>query len=375
MTLTVGRLRPSALGIRRSGDPSPGGSAVALLICAVGFLIFPFVVPEFQLLVSISFLTFAILTVSQVHVWGFGGIFSFAQAAFYALGAYAYAVIAGNLGESVGPIVAVVAAPLVVLALAAFLGFFIFYGKMGAFLLGIVTLSFSLMLGTFLNQTGGENYHIGKVPLGGYNGINNVSPLFIGGEVAGTKTLYFLTAIVLLGGVATVSVLRFRRIGIGIRAVAENPVRAELFGYNVRAYRLGIFVTGAGFAAAGGEFYAIWGSYTSPTLLTLQSITLPVVIAAIAGRDRAISAMLAGLVYSVVSQNLASSGASYALIVLGVGLVVVMLATPGGVGGWVASLVGRRLGGKASPDGPAEPAESAGQDERVTTGSAAGGRA
>lgn len=198
--------------------------------------------------------------------------------------------------------------------------------------------------------------------------------MFVGGVPVGTTTLYFLTAAVLLAGVAAVSLLRFWRIGIGIRAVAEHPVRAELFGYNVRAYRLGIFVTGAAFAAAGGEFYALWGSYTSPTLLTLQSITLPVVIAAIAGRDRAISAMLAALVYSLVSQNLASGGASYALIVLGVGLVVVMLVTPGGVGGWVTKQVGRLLSGSGK-DAPAPPSKGSGQVDRVTAGSTAGGGA
>jgi branched-chain amino acid transport system permease protein len=355
---------------------------LALLLCAAGMLIYPYLVQEYQLLVSISFLTFAILTVSQVYVWGFGGIFSFAQAAFYALGAYAYAVIAGNIGGTIGSVVGLVTGPLVVLVLAGFLGFFIFYGRMAAFLLGIVTLSFSLMLGTFLNQTGGPNYHIGKVLLGGYNGINGIAPLFVGGVPASTKVLYYLTAVVLLAGAAAVSLLRFRRIGYGIRAIAENPVRAELFGYNVPAYRLGVFVTGAAFAAAGGEFYALWGSYTSPSLVTLQSVTLPVVVAAVAGRDRTISAMLAALVYAAVSQNLASGGAAYALIILGVGLVVVMLVAPGGVGGWVAAQVGRLAARGDTPDTTPAPPESADQarqavkaeqDDQVS-GSRPGGR-
>jgi branched-chain amino acid transport system permease protein len=314
-----------------------------VLLCTVGTLIYPSVVSEYEVLVSVSFLTFAILTVSQVLVWGFGGILSFAQAAFYALGAYGYAVIAGNLDESTGPIIGLIAAPLVVMVFAGFLGFFIFYGRMGAFLLGIVTLSVSLMLGAFLNQTGDASYHIGKVPLGGYNGINAIPPLLVGGMPASTQVLYFLTAAVLLAGVAGVALFRFHRVGVGIRAIAENPVRAELFGYNVPAYRLGIFMAGAALAAVGGELYAIWGSYTSPSLVTMQSVTLPVVIAAVAGRDRPIAAMLAALAYSAISVNLASSAARYALIILGVGLVVVMLVAPGGVGGWVATQVSRLL--------------------------------
>jgi ABC-type branched-subunit amino acid transport system permease subunit len=378
MSVTVARQRQSthAFWRRAAAGPSPGKSILAVLLCTAGMLIFPYAVSEYQVLVAISFLTFAIVTVSQVLVWGFGGILSFAQAAFFALGAYGYAVIAGNLDETTGPVIALVAAPLVVMVFAGFLGFFIFYGRMGAFLLGIVTLSVSLMLGAFLNQTGDASYRIGKVQLSGYNGINAIPPLLVAGTPASTQVLYFLTAAVLLAGVAGVALFRFHRVGVGIRAIAENPIRAELFGYNVRAYRLSIFMAGAALAAAGGEFYAIWGSYTSPSLVTMQAVTLPVVVAAVAGRDRPIAAMLAALVYSAISVNLASSGASYALIILGVGLVVVMLVAPGGVGGWVAALVNRlviRIGTRSAESPPAEsPHTAASQDDVVELGSTPG---
>jgi ABC-type branched-subunit amino acid transport system permease subunit len=381
MSVKVARPRQSTVEFWRwaAAGPSPGKSSLTVLLCAAGMLIFPYAVSEYEVLVAISFLTFAILTVSQVLVWGFGGILSFAQAAFFALGAYGYAVIAGNLDETTGPVIALVAAPLVVMVFAGFLGFFIFYGRVGAFLVGIVTLSLSLMLGAFLNQTGDASYHIGEVQLGGYNGINAIPPLLVDGMPASTQVLYFLTAAVLLAGVAGVALFRFHRVGVGIRAIAENPVRAELFGYNVRAYRLGIFMASAALAAAGGEFYAIWGSYTSPSLVTMQAVTLPVVVAAVAGRDRPIAAMLAALAYSAISVNLASSGASYALIILGGGLVVVMLVAPGGVGGWAAALVNRlviRISTRSAESPPAEsPPTAESQDDVVELGSSPGSRA
>ena len=73
-------------------------------------------------------------------------------------------IVAQGLGRGIRLIIGDLV--LVVMVFAGFLGFFIFYGRMGAFLLGIVTLSVSLMLGAFLNQTGDASYHIGKVQLG-----------------------------------------------------------------------------------------------------------------------------------------------------------------------------------------------------------------
>ena len=85
----------------------------------------------------------------------------------------------------------------------------------------------------------------------------------------------------------------------------------------------------------------------------------------------AMGAMLAALVYSAISVNLASSGASYALIILGVGLVVVMLVAPGGLGGWVAALVNRlviRIGTRSAES----PHTAASQDDVVELGSTPG---
>ena len=88
MSVTVARQRQSthAFWRRAAAGPSPGKSILAVLLCTASMLIFPYAVSEYQVLVAISFLTFAIVTVSQVLVWGFGGILSFAQAAFFALG-------------------------------------------------------------------------------------------------------------------------------------------------------------------------------------------------------------------------------------------------------------------------------------------------
>ena len=78
--------------------------AVAVAILATWLL--PFLVDRFTLTVLI---VYSMLAFSLGLVWGFGGVLCFGQAAFYGLGAYAYAVSAANIGESTVPMLIAVA--------------------------------------------------------------------------------------------------------------------------------------------------------------------------------------------------------------------------------------------------------------------------
>ena len=81
-----------------------GGAAVAGLV----LLLAPLVVNPSTLTIL---LIYAMLALSLGLVWGFGGILCFGQAAFYGLGAYAYAIAAVNLGESTLPLLLAILVP------------------------------------------------------------------------------------------------------------------------------------------------------------------------------------------------------------------------------------------------------------------------
>ena len=46
-----------------------------------------------------------------------------------------------------------------------------FWGRISDVYLGVITLTVSLILFRFINQTAGEQWNIGEAPLGGFNGI------------------------------------------------------------------------------------------------------------------------------------------------------------------------------------------------------------
>ncbi len=110
----------------------------------------------------------AVLALSLALVWGFGGILCFGQAAFFGLGGYTYAVAALNF---TGTSWAVPVALLVPAALAAILGYLMFFGRISDVYIGVITLTVTLILFNFVNSTAGDEWHIGAAPLGGFNGI------------------------------------------------------------------------------------------------------------------------------------------------------------------------------------------------------------
>ncbi|HFQ14848.1 MAG TPA: branched-chain amino acid ABC transporter permease, partial [Rhodobacteraceae bacterium] len=75
-------------------------SLTVVLVAAILVMVLPLFVSTFTLSVLIIY---AMLGLSLGLIWGFGGILCFGQAAFFGLGAYAYAIAAINLGESTLP--------------------------------------------------------------------------------------------------------------------------------------------------------------------------------------------------------------------------------------------------------------------------------
>ena len=211
----------------------------------------------------------AILALSLALVWGYGGILCFGQSAFFGLGAYTYAIAMFNFGESTGPLLLAIGLPA---TFAALLGYFMFYGRISDVYLGVITLTVTLILFNSVNSTAGPEFHIGVARLGGFNGIPGIPPLNIPGNKAAPVDLegmfYLATAslLVIYFGLRLLLASRFGRVMIGIR---ENERRAELLGYDPRAYKLATFTIGGALAGFAGCLFANWGAFVSPTIFGL----------------------------------------------------------------------------------------------------------
>ena len=214
-------------------------------------LALPMVIGTFTLTVLAIY---GMLGLSLGLIWGFGGILCFGQAAFFGLGAYAYAISAINFGESTLPMLLAVLVPTV---FAALLGAMMFYGRLNDVYLGVITLVVTLILFRFLNSTAGPQYTIGSARLGGFNGIPGFQTLNVPGlpdaYISGDSYFYFCAILLGLVFLLVTALLRssFGRIAVGIR---ENEVRMSLMGYDVRVRKTAMFAIGAAIAGLAAVF-------------------------------------------------------------------------------------------------------------------------
>lgn len=279
-------------------------------------------------------------------MWGYTGILSFGQTAFFGLAGYTYGVISINIGQEYGLTqVALVGALVATLVGATLVGYFMFYGDITDVFVGIVTLSLTLVIATFMAQTAGPEWVIGEARLNGYNGMTGMPPLVIpwfGGQlfVQGRLMFYFLL-IVLVVVYLALRILLNSRVGYVLVGIRENPERAKMLGYDIRRYKLLAFAIGSVLAGFTGVMYTTWGQYISPSSMGLSAAVLPVLWVAAGGRKDVTASAVATIALVYLSQRLAISGDQYAQVALGAILLIAVMFVPEGFVVAAVKLIGR----------------------------------
>ncbi len=224
-------------------------------------------------------LLYVMLALGLNIVVGFAGLLDLGYIAFYAVGAYTYALLASpqfNLHLpfwAILPIGAAVAALFGVLLGAPTL-------KLRGDYLAIVTLGFGEIVRIFLNNLS-RPVNITNGP----QGITRIDPFAVDGFSFGTyetflgiqfsapiKYYYLLLAVALLIIVVNAR-LQNSRIGRAWEAIREDEIAARSMGINTRNLKLLAFAMGASFGGvAGGMFSAIQGFISPESFVLVESI-------------------------------------------------------------------------------------------------------
>jgi ABC-type branched-subunit amino acid transport system permease subunit len=296
---------------------------------------------------NVYFFNWCFMALGLSLIWGYGGALSFGQTAFFGVAGYSYGILAINLGDAYGlTIFALVASVAISALFAAVLGYFLFFGRISGVFLGIVTLSVTLVLERFMSQTAGPEWKVGTARLNGFNGMGGMSPLTIpwpGGDIVlfPDVALYYVTLALLVIAYLALRVLVNSRFGNVLVAIRENPQRAEMLGYDIRKYQLGAFVIGSGLAGLSGVLYTAWGQYITPSSMGMTAAALPIVWVAVGGRSDLTATLLGTLLVLAGFQALTIYGSQYALVVMGLLLVITVLVAPRGIVLGLGGLIGR----------------------------------
>ncbi|MTE01458.1 ABC transporter permease [Paracoccus sp. YIM 132242] len=333
---------PQTIGRR----PKFWAGVALVLACACAY---PMFADSYDVGNNVYFFNWLFMAMGLSLIWGYGGSLSFGQTAFFGVAGYSYGVLTINLGDAYGlTLLSLVLAVGISAALAAVLGYFMFFGRINGVFLGIVSLSVTLVLERFMAQTAGPQWAIGSARLNGFNGMGGMPSLTIpwpGGDIAlfPDLPLYYLTLALLLIVYLALRMLVNSRFGNVLVAIRENPERAEMLGYDIRKFQLVAFVIGSALAGLSGVLYTSWGNYITPASMGMTAAALPIVWVAVGGRGDLTTTLVGTLAVLIVFQMLTIHGSQYALVVMGVLLVLTVLAAPRGIVMGIVDALGRLL--------------------------------
>src|SRR5947209_5624225 len=260
----------------------PQARWIGIALIAAALLVLPFVLAiagtAWVRITNLAIL-FVLLSLGLNIVVGFAGLLDLGYIAFYAVGAYVYALLASphfNLHLPwwvILPIGAAVACLFGVLLGTPTL-------KLRGDYLAIVTLGFGEIVRIFLNNLS-EPFNLTNGP----KGITTIDPIHVGpisfGDTSHVGPLVFSEAIkycyFLLAVVAIVIVVNLRlqnsRIGRAWEAIREDELAASAMGINTRNVKLLAFAMGASFGGlAGGMFSAMQAVISPESFVLVESI-------------------------------------------------------------------------------------------------------
>lgn len=304
----------------------------AFLLMVLVFLAVPTFLTEFEAY-NISFYILNIpMALGLCLLWGYCGVLSFGQVAYFGIAGYVYGIIAGNMiGHPFGPLIGSLGGLAAAALVAGTFGYFVFYARVQNWIVPILTLVLTLLLETFLGQTAGYQWRVGSVQLGGYNGMTGIPSFQLGPLMFFGFSFFYYAFILVLVCYLACRMLVNARFGKVLLAIREDALRTEMLGHDIRFRQWATFVIAAVLAGISGLLYVQWGNYITPTQVGLLQAALPVIWVAVGGRNKLFAVLVATYALNWLNYTLASQGNQYALVIIGVLLVVVMTFFPRGI--------------------------------------------
>ncbi|UFN51365.1 high-affinity branched-chain amino acid ABC transporter permease LivM [Roseomonas sp. OT10] len=335
------RRRPAALARSRAFRPPawlPKVVAPALLLLAVALPVIPGT-GRYELDLGVLVLTYVMLGWGLNIVVGLAGLLDLGYVAFYAVGAYSYALLAQNFGLSFW-----VCLPLAGI-LAAFWGVLLGFPvlRLRGDYLAIVTLAFGeiirVVLLNWVSLTGGPN-GISGIPRPTFFGLSfaasggpDTFAGFFGLEPSPTHRVVFLYYVILALALLTNWVtLRLRRqpLGRAWEALREDEVAARALGINITNTKLTAFAIGAMFGGFAGAFFATRQAFISPESFTFIESAIILAIVVLGGLGSQLGVAIAALVM-IGGFEVFRDLQEWRMLVFGAAMVVIMVWKPRGL--------------------------------------------
>ncbi len=301
--------------------------AVAALVALAFFL------PTYALLVATEILILGIFALGFNLLFGYAGLLSFGQAAFFGAGAYAAAFLLLHGVQSVWLVLlaGTLAAALLALPLGALAV------RRDEIYFSILTLGLGMMVNAvawnWREVTGGSD------GLTGFS-VPKLGLVVVEVALARPRNMYLLAL-----AVTVLVVLLLRRIvaspfGLLLQASRENRERIAFVGGSVARLRLAAFVLSAAVSGLAGVLFAIFNRVATPDMAHWSFSARPVLMTVLGGAGTFLGPLVGATAFYGLEQAVTAYTQNW-MIVLGALLVPIVILLPKGILGTATDLAGK----------------------------------
>jgi branched-chain amino acid transport system permease protein len=291
------------------------------------------VLPPYQLTLMIPFFSYAIALLGLNLLFGYTGLLSFGHALFLGIGAYSAAVVTSKTGLRSFELILALAI-FVAVAVAIPVGLLcVRYTKI---FFGMLTLAFGMLFHSFLFKF----YAI----TGGDEGMTVRRPSLLGMDLAALDKTAFLAgpfyfyclALLALGAFVMWRIVH-SPFGLHLRAIRDNPGKAQYLGVRVRRFRLWAFVISAAYGAVGGAILAINTGLADPEIAYWTQSGNLVFMTVLGGFGNFLGPAVGALAFIFLQDHLMSA-TQYWRFLMGAILIAIVVVLPRGLTGLVVDL-------------------------------------
>lgn len=323
-------------------------------LTAIGLIAAPFLLP---------YLGFAPNTVNRILVWGlfgvgfdilFGytGLLSFGQSAFYGTGGFVAAYLLTRTGFP--HVVTALFIGMVAAAITGYLVGLIALRRTGIYFamitVAIAEVFYFVEFNPLSEWTGGENGLPG-VPTPSFDlGFTTIS------FTTGWSLYQFLAFCYFIGIVIALRIVR-SPIGAVLSAIRDNPLRAAALGHNIQSYKLTAFVIAAAYAGFAGGLLGVMQAFMPPDAFMFDTSGQLIMQTAIGGTGTLFGPLLGAAVWLFLQDFLQSAlglGAAWKLVLGLVFVLLVCFLRHGLIGGFkdLYLFVAGKISAKPKDDAP-----------------------
>ncbi|KJS28955.1 MAG: branched-chain amino acid ABC transporter permease [Desulfatitalea sp. BRH_c12] len=301
---------------------NPRFSRPALAVAVLFFLTFPLVFSLYQIDIMTTALIYVVVALGLNIVVGLAGLLDLGYVAFFAVGAYTYALL--NVHFQLGFWICLPIGGALGFLFGVLLGFPVL--RLRGDYLAIVTLGFGEIIRLVL-----ENWNEFSF---GPSGIANIPrPGFMGMDLALHQNhtyIYYLMVGLTVFTIFVVRRLQDSRIGRAWTALREDEIACQAMGINKTRTKLSAFAIGATWAGMGGVVFAAKTTFINPASFTIWESVIILCCVVLGGMGSIIGVVAGALVLKLLPEYFRAFS-EYRMLVFGTVLVLMMVFRPSGL--------------------------------------------